>query len=120
MIDNPQVTYGFNNYLRPGADRLAQMVHFADSMCQQMMDPEFLTPLGLTLADIAAETLLNVDDEQVDDGRASEGIPLATKRKALALIRIYAQLNALCKATQYGIPEYVKSVAYDLAVNPRG
>lgn len=120
MIDNPQVNYGFNNYLRPGADKLAQMVHFADSMCQQMTDIEFLTPLGLTLADIAAETLPEVVDEQVEDGRAAEGIPLATKRKALALARVFVQFNALCKATQYGIPEYVKAVAYDLAVNPRG
>lgn len=120
MIDNPQVKRICNEVLRPVADQLARMVYLADSTMQQVLDPEFLEPLGITVGQIAAEVLPTITDEQIDDGRASEGIPLATRLKALKLIRVIAQFDALCKATQYSTPEYVKVVAFDLAVNPRG
>jgi hypothetical protein len=118
-IRNPQVSRFVNGVLRPVAEQLISVIYVADAVSQQALDATILEKLGITLEQIVAESIPeDFEDVLIDDGRIDQGIPIATRAKVLCLIRVIVQLNAMCKAEQYEVPEYVKKVAFDMAANP--
>lgn len=122
MIDNPQVIRFSNEVARPTADRLAGLCGWCDQFVAQALTPEILGPLGITpeiLGGEAMPTEQDYPDEQIADGSAQDGRPLATRRKLLALIRVAYQLKTIKDATVGGTARYTEAVAYSLAVNPR-
>jgi hypothetical protein len=122
VIDNQQVIRKCNEVVRPMADRLAGLCQIADQFALQILTPEVLTPLGITsemIADDEMPTIEAYPDEEIGDGSQTDGRPLATRRKVLALVRVISQLKYLKDQTVYGVPHYTEVVAAALAVNPR-
>jgi hypothetical protein len=125
-ITNPQVVKTINEVVRPMADRLAGMLTQADAFYGAILSPtgwtEVLGPCGITPELVGADLMPSLEDfpdEVIGDGAVSDGRPIATLRKFLALVRIVAQLKGLADMEQNGISEYTRSVAFSLAVNPR-
>ena len=122
MIENAQVVRLCNEVARPAADRLAGLCDLSDRFTAQSLSPEILGPLGITPAILGGENMpteLDYPDEFIADGSVTDGRPLMTRRKLLALIRVMYQLKLIKDAPVLGVAGYTERVAYSLAVNPR-
>lgn len=125
-INNPQLSQVCDSLVRPAADKLAGMCQYADQFAAVLLSPqgfaELLAPAGITPQLVMAPgmpTEQDFPDAEIASLQSGDTRRTLTRRKLLALIRIVAQFKGLKDYEQYDTPQWVQSIAFAIAVNPR-